>query len=356
LELTLFGWNHSIEELFAPFAGEHIVPGRVTLEYKHIYRLQTTGGEVLAQVAGKMRYQASGRVDFPVVGDWVAAVWDEGEGRAVIQAILPRQSKFSRKVAGSRTEEQVVAANVDTVFLVSALNQEFNVRRIERYLATAWESGANPVIVLNKADLCTDVQELVREAAAVAPGVPIHAVSCTENRGLDALRPYLREPGKTTAVLGSSGVGKSTLINRFMGREVGRVTAVREGDDRGRHTTTHRELMLMPSGGLIIDTPGMRELALWETDDGVRDTFADIESLAGQCRFGDCQHESEPHCAVRNAVREGSIDPGRYESYLKLQKELAFLAGKTQLDVRLARKDREKKLGKLIKEVTKKHH
>ena len=353
MELNLFGWNHSIEELFAPFAGEHIVPGRVTLEYQHIYRLQTTDGEVLAKVTGKMRYQASGRVDFPVVGDWVAVLLDEGEGRAVIQAILPRRSKFSRKVAGSRTEEQVVAANVDTVFLVSALNQEFNVRRIERYLATAWESGANPVIVLNKADLCTDVQGRVRDAAATAPGVPVHAISCAENRGLDALQRYLSEPGKTTAVLGSSGVGKSTLINRFMGREVGRVNEVREGNDRGRHTTTHRELMLIPSGGLIIDTPGMRELQLWEADDGVRDTFADVESLAGQCRFGDCRHESEPHCAVRNAVREGTIDQGRYESYLKLQKELAFLAGKDQLHIRLARKDREKKLCKLVKDIKK---
>lgn len=353
MDLTLFGWNSSSEELFAPFARQGLVPGRVILEYKHIYRLQTASGEVLAEVAGRMRHQATCHGDFPVVGDWVAAALGNGQNRAIIQAILPRRSQFSRKAAGSTTEEQVLAANVDIVFLISALNQEFNVRRIERYLTAAWESGANPVIVLNKADLCPDVQQRVREAAAVAPGVPVHVISCADNQGLELLRPYLCKTGNTIAVLGSSGVGKSTLINRLMGREVGRVQGVRRGDDRGRHTTTHRELMLLPAGGMIIDTPGMRELQLWETDEGLRDAFADIKSLAGRCRFRDCTHQTEPHCAVRQAVQDGTLDRGRYDSYLKLQRELAFLAGKDQLQIRLARKDRAKKLGKLVKEIKK---
>lgn len=351
MDLTLYGWNSSVEELFTPFAGQGLIPGRVILEQKHRYRLQTARGEVSAEVAGKMHYQARCRSDFPAVGDWVAAALSE-DGPAIIQAVLPRKSKFSRKAAGGHTEEQVVAANVDTVFLVSALNQEFNVRRIERYLAMAWESGAVPVIILNKADLCPDVPSRIWDTESVAPGVPVHAISCAEQQGLDALQPYLSQRGHTTAVLGSSGVGKSTLINLLMGAEVGRVNAVRRGDGRGRHTTTHRELMLMPSGGLIIDTPGMRELGLWEADGGVQDAFADIEALAGQCRFRDCRHDSEPGCAVRQAVQDGMISQGRYAGYLKLQKELAFLAGKEHLSVRLARKEREKKLGKLIKEIS----
>jgi ribosome biogenesis GTPase len=285
-------------------------------------------------------------VGSPAVGDWVAVRPPASPTEpGLIRAILPRRSKFSRKAAGSRTDEQVVAANVDTVFLMTGLDGDFNPRRIERYLAAGWESGAEPVLVLSKADLSEDLAERVQEVETIALGAPVFAVSSRTGQGMEALAPYLR-PGRTVSVLGSSGVGKSTLINFLLGRDVQKTGGVRASDDRGRHTTTHRALFVTPSGALLLDTPGMRELQLWEADEGLGATFADIEDLAEGCRFNDCAHEGTPGCAVEAAVVEGALAPGRLESYRKLQRELRQIRAKQDEVARLREKQRVKALSK----------
>ena len=339
MELTTLGWTQALAEAFAPHAGEGVLPGRVALEHTHIYRVLTSEGEWLARVAGRLRYQAAARADFPAVGDWVAVERGAGAGDARIRAVLPRYSQFSRRAAGDVTEQQIVAANIDTVFLVGGLDDDFNPRRIERYLLVAWESGAQPVIVLNKADLVTDAGRAVEDVRRVAPAVPVHAVSCRIPESLAALRAYLGE-GRTAALLGSSGVGKSTIVNQLMGKEVLRTREVREWDSRGRHTTTGRQLIVLPGGGVLIDTPGMRELQLWETGEALGGAFKDIEDLVGGCRFRDCRHETEPGCAVRAAVEAGDLAPERLASYHKLRVEQAFQA--RQQDQRAQIEDKRK--------------
>jgi ribosome biogenesis GTPase len=257
--------------------------------------------------------------DYPVTGDWVAVAARPAEGSATIHHLLPRRTAFTRKAVG-RGGGQIVAANVDVALLVASLNQDLNARRIERYLVMAWESGASPAVVLTKADLCADREARKAEIEAGAPGVPVHVVSAVTGEGLAALSASL-PPGQTAALLGSSGVGKSSLVNALAGRAVMATQAIREHDARGRHTTTHRELVLLPSGRLVLDTPGMRELGLWEADAGVGTTFADIEALIAECRFRDCGHKSEPGCAVQSALAEGRLDAARWRSYGKLRRE-----------------------------------
>jgi len=344
--LSRFGWNEFFATHFQSYAASDYSPGRVALEYKHFYRLHTERGEVLAEIAGKLRHEALQRSDLPAVGDWVV-IKPRPEGDKVsIHAVLPRRSKFTRKVAGARTDEQIVGTNIDTVFLVTSLNHDFNPRRIERYLTVAWESGATPVIILSKSDLCEDVALQISETRKVAVAVPIHAVSIVNDEGLDQLTRYFG-PGQTVALLGSSGVGKSTLINYLLGHDHLKVQEVRAHDDRGRHTTTHRELILVPGGGLVLDTPGMRELQLWDGDGGLPQTFGDIEAIASRCYFGDCGHQDEPRCAVREALAEGVIDAERYFSFEKLKKELAYLSRRQDIRAELAEKKRWKKLTRL---------
>lgn len=333
------GWTDSHTTDFEPYAAEGLLPARVAAQHRGQYDLYSELGELRAVPAGRLSHEASGIGDLPAVGDWVAMTARAEEGTAVINAVLPRRTKFSRKVALTASQEQVLAANVDAVFLVMSLNEDFNLRRLERYVTMAWESGAQPVIVLTKSDLCPEWELRVLETEAIAFGVPVHAISVPTGHGLDLVRAHLA-PGRTIALLGSSGVGKSTLVNTLAGEEVLATQPIREDDGEGRHTTTHRQLVLLPGGGLVLDTPGLRELQLWESSDGLSETFGDVEEIALRCRFSDCAHDTEPGCAIRAAIADGTLDAGRWDSYLKLQRELAHL--ERRLDKRLAAQEKKK--------------
>lgn len=349
MALAALGWDAFFEARFRELADRDLVPARVTLEHQHIYRVETAETELLATVAGGMRYRAAGRHEFPAVGDWIALRPPEPGRRGSIQAILPRKSKFSRKVAGRETGEQVVAANIDLVFLMMGLDADFSLRRIERYLITARDGGASPVIILNKTDLCDDVAARMAEVETVVQDAPVHAVSTKADVQLAVVEAYLA-PARTVALLGSSGVGKSTLVNRLVGSQVQRTREVRAADQKGRHTTTQRQLIMIAGGALLIDTPGLRELQLWDGAGGLGASFDDIESLRAACRFRDCRHAAEPGCAVKAAVEAGRIAPDRVESYHQLQLERAHLAERQDQRSGLERKRQTRIISKLVRD------
>lgn len=320
--LAALGWTDELEAAFTPYVERGFIPARVVAEHRGGYYVRSELGDRLAQARGRLRDDELWG-GMPAVGDWVVVCDAPGDGFA-IEALLPRRTKVSRKTPWLKAEEHILVANVDTVVLVTGLDQDFNPRRLERYLTAAWDSGADPVIVLTKLDVCDDPGK-VAEAESVAVGVPVHPVSNVTGEGIDAVRQLL-EPAKTFVLLGSSGTGKSTLANRLAGRTVMETGDLRN-DGRGRHTTRHRQLLVMPGGAILIDTPGLRELQIWEGD--IDSAFADIAELASQCRFNDCAHSTEPDCAVREALETGELDEGRWANYVKLQRELRSIEARS---------------------------
>jgi ribosome biogenesis GTPase len=335
--LADLGWTDELEAAFPSYAERGFEPARVVAEHRGGYYVRGERGDRLASARGRLRdHEIWGGM--PAVGDWVAVCDAPGDG-AAIEAVLPRRTKVSRKTPWLKAEEHILVANVDTVLLVTGLDHDFNPRRLERYLVAAWDSGASPVVVLTKLDLCDDFDKLV-EAERVAVGVPVLAVSNVTGEGIDDVRALLR-PARTFVLLGSSGTGKSTLVNQLAGREVMATGGVRN-DGRGRHTTRHRQLLVLRDGSIMIDTPGLRELQVWEGD--VDSAFADIAELATRCRFNDCAHSSEPECAVRYALESGELDSERWSSYVKLQRELRSIEARasTRVNRELKRRWRQR--------------
>lgn len=344
IDMKQYGLSEEFEKTADHF--DNLTVSRVLSQEKGMYRLISSQGEKWGEVSGRFHYDVQAKSEYPAVGDFVMDDWNESGGNAVIHHVLPRKSSFVRKAAGEKNEEQVVAANIDTVFLCMSLNKDFNLRRLERYVSIAWNSGATPVVVLTKADLCEDLENSLIEVSSVAAGVDILVTSAVNQTGYEEIYPYLGE-GKTIAFIGSSGVGKSTLINCLLGEKRLDTNGLRN-DDKGRHTTTHRELLLLPSGGMVIDTPGMRELGMWNAEEGIDQTFSDIEKLAHDCRFRDCTHsESEPGCAVWAAVESGELSLERLRSWQKLRIENRYLEN-TQ-DYLAEKKQKFKNIAKINK-------
>lgn len=354
MTLENYGWNSALQSEFDRISVEDLVPARVAIRHKNNYIIACADGEMPAEISGKMLYEIEDGIipeGFPAVGDWVAVRSFPDEGKAIIQKLLPRKSKFSRKEAGVKTVEQIIAANIDTVFLMMSLNSDFNLRRLERYIVLASESNVNAVIILSKADLCEDTEKMLEEVKTVSKEIPVHIVSSLTGSGIDELKKYF-DGNKTISIMGSSGVGKSTFINALLGSDKMKVNNITEYKDKGSHTTTHRELVLLPSGGLIIDTPGMREIQLWEGERGVEEAFDEIEAIMENCKFTDCTHTNEPGCAILEALDSGELTDERYKSYLKLKREAKYFERKNSKREMIT----EKKKWKAITKSMRKHN
>lgn len=316
--LYKLGLNKDLEIYFNEnYKGYYL--GRVSVQYRNIYKIESNLGEIHGTISGRMKYDLDNKEDYPAVGDWVAFK-TEDTNTAIIHKILPRKTTICRKVAGAKSDEQVLATNVDKIFIAMSLNNDFNLRRLERYINIAWDSGAIPTIILTKSDLCKDLEDKLDDISTVAIGIDTIVVSALNGDGINTIKEYIGN-NDTVVFIGSSGVGKSTLINKLINKDIQLTKDISE-NDKGRHTTTHRELFVLESGGIIIDTPGMRELQLSQGD--LETTFKDIEDIAKDCKFIDCNHKSEPHCAVKKAIEEGILSKERFKSYEKLQKELLY--------------------------------
>ncbi len=351
-DLKTLGWNDFFEHHFIPHAANGLEAGRVLVEHRNKYRLYSRAGELTAEITGRLLHTADSRSCLPKVGDWVVFMRFEEERKGIIHQVLPRRSSFSRKIAGKQVKEQIIATNIDTIFIVQSLDKNYNLRRLERAFVLVNQSGAEPVVVLNKTDLCEDVSDKIKAVEHLG----VHKVLTTSAKtgtGIENLHNFI-QPGFTYAFIGSSGVGKSTLINLLVGENIQPTREVRKGDSKGRHTTTHRELIVLPHGGCLIDTPGMRELQLWHVEEGLSQTFTDIEEMAENCHFSNCTHTQETKCAVLAALESGDLTPKRYDNFMKMQKELTFLQTKNSKESFLEKKRKEKELHKLIKKVTKK--
>ncbi|MFC4559868.1 ribosome small subunit-dependent GTPase A [Virgibacillus kekensis] len=339
--LEQIGWNQTIQDI------EKETLARVITVQKNSYQVTDGTLDYMAHLSGKFMNQAINPLDFPAVGDWVEVLKLPDERKAVINRVLPRASQFVRQAAGTKTEPQIVAANIDTVFIVNSLNHDLNLRRMERYILSTYESGASPVIVLTKKDECSpdEVEEVISHVEGIAVGLPIIPLSNVTKEGIDLLMEHLL-PMRTAALLGSSGVGKSTLVNTLLGKEVQDTKDIRSTDSKGRHTTTHREMFRLPNGALLIDTPGMRELQLWEGESAMESAFQDVEAFEEACKFNDCQHDTEPGCQVREAIENGELSEERFQSYLKLQRELAYEKRRQDQKAQLEEKSKWKKVSK----------
>ena len=346
--LKTLGWNSFFENQFVEYKKSGLVPGRIVVENKNNYLVLTDHREIIAEISGKLMFTAESNSELPKVGDWVALSVFDKESNGVIHNVLERETKVSRRAAGKTSDEQVIITNVDFIFIVQSLDNNFNINRLERYLVTVFQSGAEPIVILSKADLCNDVDSKINEIRKSYPDIKIMAISSFENTGINELMNII-ESGKTYAFLGSSGVGKSTIINKLVGADIQKTTEVRTSDNKGKHTTTKRELIILPGKGMLIDTPGMRGLKLWSADEGMTNTFTEFGEFEEKCKYSDCTHTHETGCAVIDAVNNNLIPSNRYENYLKMRKELRYLESRIDQKVYLEEKRKAKELSRFIK-------
>ncbi len=347
MELEELGWSVFFEEAFQNYHDMGFIPARITAQHANLYTAMSEHGELEGKVTGKFRFNTTERSDFPIVGDWVAVKGNGVTGKMSIHGLLPRRTALERKVASNLdliTEAQIISSNIDIIFIVLGLDLDFNIRRLERYMFAAKESGASSIIIMNKFDLCAGVDDKIEAIRKIDTDIPIHVTSALGKEGLDAIQEYLR-PAITISLVGSSGVGKSTIINTLLGEEKQRTGAVREHDSHGRHVTTNRELMILENGAMVIDNPGIRELGLWGDESTLGSMFEDIEALATQCKFNDCRHRTEPKCAIKQALEIGDLEQERYDDYKKMQRELFILARKKDQRARIRSKEIKKMNG-----------